>query len=76
MTHLVWKTEFDKCKPDTFEEHCYNNDGEHLGYLSWERCGRFMQWIWHQNPEIGMSSGCLDELRQRQKELYAIKRKK
>jgi len=56
---------------DIFE--AYNKDGELLGTLQYERCGAYMHWWWHQEPEIRMSPGCLQEVRDKQKELWRIK---
>jgi len=51
----------------------YNDKHQHLGSLIYERVGAHMHWCWHQMEDIRMSPGCLQEVRDKQKEL--IKRK-
>jgi len=53
------------------EENCsaYNKRGEYLGYLVLEKVGRWNHWCWYQFEDIKMSSGCLQEVRDKQKEL-------
>ena len=51
----------------------YNSKEEHLGSLQYERVGRFMHWCWYQMDDIRMSPGCLQEVRDKQKELSDIK---
>jgi len=52
---------------------CYNKDMEYLGCLQYENVGRHMHWCWYQAMDIRMSPGCLQEVRDKQKEL--IKKK-
>lgn len=54
-----------------FEKRSYatNEEGLPLGYLEYERVGRFMHWCWNQEDNIRMSPGCLQEVRDKQKEL-------
>jgi len=53
----------------------YNKDGEHLGNLLYENVGRHMHWCWYQKNQIRMSPGCLQEVRDKQKELLKQRRK-
>ena len=53
---------------------CFNQKGEHIGYLKYERVGSHMHWCWHQFTYVMMSPGCLDEVREKQKELWRLKR--
>lgn len=55
--------------------HAFNEEDEEVGSLDYQRVGRFMHWVWYQEPSHWMSAGCLDEVRRKQKELYASKRK-
>ena len=48
---------------------CYNKEDERLGYLEYERVGAHMHWCWYQLCDIRMSPGCLQEVRDKQKEL-------
>jgi len=47
----------------------YNDKEEMLGYLEKERVGQWMHWCWYQFGDIRMSPGCLQEVRDKQKEL-------
>ena len=47
----------------------YNGSLDDLGYLEYERTGAFMHWCWYQFEDIRMSPGCLQEVRDKQKEL-------
>ena len=47
----------------------YNDKEEMLGYLEYERVGQWMHWCWYQYADIRMSPGCLQEVRDKQKEL-------
>lgn len=51
----------------------FNRKEEFLGCLKYERMGRFMHWCWYQIPGIRMSPGCLQEVRDKQKELLKLK---
>lgn len=51
----------------------YNKQDELLGQLHYERIGQFMHWCWYQEPNIKMSPGCLQEVRDKQKELLRSK---
>ena len=53
----------------------YNQKKEMLGYLSYERVGKHMHWCWYQFDDIRMSPGCLQEVRDKQKELFAKRQK-
>jgi len=47
----------------------YNDKDERLGYLQYERVGQWLHWCWYQLCDIRMSPGCLQEVRDKQKEL-------
>lgn len=47
----------------------FNQDGDEVGYLYRTRVGRFMHWCWVQSEGYHMSPGCLEEVRQKQKQL-------
>ncbi len=63
---------------ENFEDYnvveAYNKDSELLGNLVYERVGRHMHWCWYQENLIKMSPGCLQEVRDKQKELLKHKR--
>ena len=61
---LTWKKEKLKSGITAF-----NDKGEELGWLALERVGAWMHWCWYQNEDIRMSPGCLQEVRDKQKEL-------
>ena len=67
MTYLTWEKDVD----GTY--HAFNDKDERLGWLSLERVGTWMHWCWYQREEYRMSPGCLEEVRNKQREL---KRKK
>lgn len=67
---LIWKSK-DENLVDV-----YNSEKEHLGYLSYERVGAFIHWCWYQFIDIRMSPGCLQEVRDKQKELLLLKNKR
>lgn len=52
----------------------YNDKGERLGVLELERVGAHMYWCWYQERHIRMSPGCLQEVRDKQKELSKNRR--
>jgi len=54
--------------------HAYNLDKELLGCLVYENVGRHMHWCWYQQQDIRMSPGCLQEVRDKQKKLFNLKR--
>ncbi len=47
----------------------YNNKEEILGFLKYERVGAHMYWCWYQFDDISMSPWCLQEVRDKQKEV-------
>ena len=47
----------------------YNEAGENVGHLSYERVGAHMHWCWYQEIDFRMSPGCLQEVRNMQKKL-------
>jgi hypothetical protein len=51
---------------------CYNKKKEQLGYLEYEIVGSHMHWCWYQFIDIRMSPGCLQEVRDKQKELLNL----
>ena len=53
---------------------CCNLEKEFLGYLRYERVGCHMHWCWYQDLGIRMSPGCLQEVRDKQKELLNLVR--
>lgn len=58
-----------------YDKHlAYNSKMEYLGWLEYERIGGFMHWCWYQNKDIRMFPGCLQEVRDKQKELSKIKK--
>ena len=52
----------------------FNDKNELLGNLKYERVGAHMHWCWYQEQLIRMSPGCLQEVRDKQKELLKKKR--
>ena len=50
----------------------YNKKGEFLGWLQLEKVGAHMHWCWYQDQDIRMSPSCLDEVRQKMKELFPL----
>jgi hypothetical protein len=54
----------------------YNKENEQLGYLKYERVGRFMHWCWYQHRDIRMCPGCLESIREIQKSLINRRNKK
>jgi len=61
---IIWKEE-----PLKSGVSAYNKKGEELGWLEYRRVGAFMHWCWFQEQDIQMSPGCLQEVRDKQKEL-------
>ncbi len=61
--HLWWE-EVDN------RHNAYNTDDELCGYLQLHRFGRHTHWSWFQYKDIVMSPGCLQEVRDKQKELF------
>ncbi len=61
---------------DKWSQTAYNKDNVPLGHLSYEPVGRHTHWCWYQYSEIRMSPSCLQEVRDKQKELYNKVRKK
>ena len=56
-------------KPPEYD--AYNQDEEHVGTLAYSRVGAHMHWCWQDQPaHIKMSPGCLEEVRDKQKELF------
>lgn len=53
----------------------YNQKEEMLGRLEYSRLGAFMHWLWYQEQDVFMSPGCLEEVRQKQKELKREEKK-
>lgn len=57
------------CSEHGIDYRAFNRKEEYLGWLQRERIGRFMHYCWYQEPGIRMSPGCLQEVRDKQKEL-------
>ena len=66
---IKWRIKGDSCI------HAFNNSGEHLGKLSYELVGRHKHFCWYQNTGIRMSPGCLQEVRDEQKNMLAGRNK-
>lgn len=49
--------------------YAWNQKREKLGYLEYERVGQFIHWCWYQFNGVRMSPGCLQEVRDKQKEM-------
>ena len=49
---------------------CYNTKNEFLGFLKLEQVGQHSHWCWYQLNGVRMSPGCLQEVRDKQKELF------
>lgn len=64
----------DVSDPDIWS--AFNQENILLGSLRYERVGQWMHWCWYQEEEIRMSPGCLQEVRDKQKELLKLKSKK
>jgi len=45
----------------------FNTNGEELGWIQLEKVGKHMHWKWYQEEDIGMTGGCLDDVRAMQK---------
>lgn len=69
MKRVIWK----KSKNNNNIVHAYNMDGEKVGSLRYERVGAYIHWCWYQVSGIRMSPGCLQEVRDKQKELLREK---
>lgn len=63
-------------KDREFHEAYNDTDDERLGYLIYERVGTFMHYCWYQESGVRMSPGCLQEVRDKQKELLNNKKYK
>lgn len=61
---IIWKMEKDG------SVYAFNRMREYLGALVYERVGAHMHWCWYQHSSIRMSPGCLQEVREKQKELF------
>ena len=62
---VLWEENYNNS--DIFE--AYNKKDEFLGSLIYERVGAHYHWCWYQEQGIRMSPGCLQEVREKQKEL-------
>ena len=68
---LIWKKNDSKHSKYDKSYVCYNKNNELLGLLCYENVGAHMHWCWRQlDIDIRMSPGCLQEVRDKQKELY------
>ena len=61
---IIWKKELLKAGISA-----YNQDDIFLGWLLLENIGKHRHWCWYQEKDIRMSPGCLQEVRDKQKEL-------
>lgn len=52
-----------------------NNDGLTVGTLKLENVGKHRHWCWYQKEDVRMSPGCLQEVRDKQKQLFGIRKK-
>lgn len=67
---LIWKTE------KNGERSAYNStDEKRVGCIKLGRVGAHMHWLWYQEQGVHMSPGCLDEVRDKQKELFKFRKK-
>lgn len=66
VAHIRWQKS-EKSDNVIFAFNYYN---EKLGRLVKEHFGRFQQWCWYQTARIRMSPGCLQEVRDKQKEMF------
>lgn len=69
VKRIKWK--YSEDEKDDPMYYASNGKGEFLGYLEYERVGRFKHWCWYQYRDIRMSPGCLQEVRDKQKELHS-----
>jgi hypothetical protein len=51
-----------------------NTEQEHLGRLEKVRVGAWMSWVLFLNPDCYLSASCLDEVREKVRELNAKKK--
>ncbi len=63
IKRITWIVNFDG------ESNAYNKKKEWLGSLIYEQIGRHYHYFWYQQKDIRMSPGCLQEVRDKQKEL-------
>lgn len=49
---------------------CFNHESEAVGELQLEMVGEHLHWCWYQFDNVRMSPGCLQEVRDKQKELW------
>jgi len=71
IKRVTWKP--NKLYPDKIVS-AFNDKGEELGCLHYEKVGAHIHWCWYQDEDIRMSPGCLQEVRDKQKELLRKKR--
>jgi len=67
--HIFWKKEYQPNGSVSWVAKNVN-DYEDLGHLSLVRWGGHVHWSWWQVGNICMSPGCLEEVRDKQKELF------
>jgi len=67
------KTERIDWRGDKWSQTAFNKENECLGFLNREPIGRFQHWCWYQFEGIQMSPGCLQEVRDKQKELAKVR---
>lgn len=67
--YIKWIKEFEDCYS------AWNNKGEDIGLLKYERVGRYKHWCWYQGQDVRMSPGCLQEIRNIQKILASPRKR-
>jgi len=70
---LKWKSNCNVPDDESWEWEAYNDRNECVGALHWENVGRHMHWCWYQTQGFRMSPGCLEEVREKQKELLRLR---
>ena len=67
------RIKWEKSKVEDNKYAALNEKLDILGYLEYENVGAHMHWCWYQHENIRMSPGCLQEVRDKQKELLKEK---
>ena len=63
--HLKWNYE-----EKNRRYHAVNIGDEEIGFFHLVKWGRHIHWSWRQEEGVDMSPGCLEEVREKQKELF------
>ena len=70
QNRLTWEANIlPELDEEPIEYEAYNERKECVGALHYENVGRHMHWCWYQTQGFRMSPGCLQEVRDKQKEL-------